>query len=1197
MKQAIFHQIFGIAAFLLLLGNVQAQMLVNKEWERLIGIPDTTVNWSATHIDPSGNVTIAGNTIIALGQTALLVTKYDKHGIQIWQQTYQHNGNVKNYATAITGDVNGNLFVTGATSGANLLFDFLTLQLDISGNVIWASTYDGNSNLYDIPLAITLDISGNVIVTGSSFDVSSQSDYATVKYDANGTELWGATYDYTGLHDAAIGVKTDANENVIVTGASASTNNNYDYFTLEYDKYGSQTNMNRQNVAGQGLDNPLSMERDASGNIYITGKVQSGNNIDIRTIKLNAGFVFQWAKTYDNVGLEDVGQSICIDGSGNVILTGYTTNTAGDRDVIIIKYNSNGAAIWTKTYSAEGIQNAEGKDIAVDNQGNIYVTGDIENGNNTDFINLCYNSNGGIEWYNMYGNSGMDAAIDIKTAAGGSVYITGKYNNNGTDKYLLSKFTLHKSPQSVVYDTIGKPLYMKDELIIRFDSSALYTQKFQTIDNVFGKAGDFIHPDVIDSMEIKLGISNLEEAIVSKIHKRLTIFDTISISRLGDTVRMPNFWATLLLELPQQRSISSEPEMADSLMNLVVIAYAEPNFIVESDFVPDDFLYNGVAQAGLHPVFTPTDFSDADINMEEAWDYARGNPNIKVGVVGHRIYWRHEDFNKVNTSGVEASSMAESKVSDGFSFIFNAPLGTLLPTSRHETQCAGVIGALSNNNLGVAGIAGGDMSNPNPSLRNSGCTLISLEVFDDAHQTIAQCAAAIIEGASSSGFGVHILNNSWGDENGARSLWEAVEFAYQNNVLVVASRGNLGVDIPRFPATYTPDRVLCVGGCGINGERLTNSNTSPGTNCPSNFGSGMDVIAPATSDLIRTTAFSSINTSAYWKFGCTSGAAPHASGLAALMMGYIDDLGNSAPNHLAPEDVDNIIQATAQDKNVSNNPPNTTYDDQTGWGLIDAGAAMKAIQFPQYIIKHFNQNNATVTAHTQIANHVIFDNNHNITYNNQLLPKGKYKVDVWQVDFQINFGQTLSPGQVVLDGWALNSNSNGWRDFIGGNNAPFSLPSEPLTQVDWGTPNWNTGVVNGTTFFYDFKLKKQLVWWNPFNVSFPTNHNSAKVAISLYLKDNSVTTIDEVKEPEKIFAYPNPANQVITIQYDCGESRDAKLQIFDVLGRLVAEKDNLPTLLGTNNVSQSVSDLSNGVYAIKITTGKETLTSKIIINH
>ena len=199
----------------------QAQVLMNKEWEALAGLPDT-ISWSASTIDPNGNLTIAGNTLVSPNVTAVLITHYDADGNKLWQNTYQHNGNARNYATAIAQDASGNVFIAAATAQASILFDYLVMKLDVSGSIVWTQTFNGTAGLYDVPTAICLDNQGNVFVTGLSFGINSQSDYLSIKYDANGNQQWTSRYDYVGLYEAPIGIEAAASGDIVITGASAT---------------------------------------------------------------------------------------------------------------------------------------------------------------------------------------------------------------------------------------------------------------------------------------------------------------------------------------------------------------------------------------------------------------------------------------------------------------------------------------------------------------------------------------------------------------------------------------------------------------------------------------------------------------------------------------------------------------------------------------------------------------------------------------------------------------------------------------------------------------------------------------------------------------------------------------------------------------------------------------------------------------
>lgn len=99
------------------------------------------------------------------------------------------------------------------------------LKYDPSGNQLWAARYNGLGSLWDDPEAIDLDDSDNVYVTGRSYGSGTGYDYATVKYDPAGNELWVARHDGPSHYDHASAIAVDASGNVYVTGT---------YVTVKY---------------------------------------------------------------------------------------------------------------------------------------------------------------------------------------------------------------------------------------------------------------------------------------------------------------------------------------------------------------------------------------------------------------------------------------------------------------------------------------------------------------------------------------------------------------------------------------------------------------------------------------------------------------------------------------------------------------------------------------------------------------------------------------------------------------------------------------------------------------------------------------------------------------------------------------------------------------------------------------------------
>jgi len=86
---------------------------------------------------------------------------------------------------------------------------------------------------------------------------------------------------------------------------------------------------------------------DASDNFYITGYTFNGTNYDMRTIKLDDDLTTIWTKT-ENGGAEDGSNAICVDGSANIYIGGFSETITGNKLMQIIKYDSSGTKLWTK---------------------------------------------------------------------------------------------------------------------------------------------------------------------------------------------------------------------------------------------------------------------------------------------------------------------------------------------------------------------------------------------------------------------------------------------------------------------------------------------------------------------------------------------------------------------------------------------------------------------------------------------------------------------------------------------------------------------------------------------------------------------------------------------------------------------------------------------------------------------------------
>nr|MDQ2987388.1 SBBP repeat-containing protein [Armatimonadota bacterium] len=241
----------------------------------------------ALAVDGAGNVYVTGYSLGAGTREDYATIKYGSNGNQLWLARYNGPGNEYDYANALAVDAAGNVYVTGESYGGENDFDYATIKYDSNGNQLWVARYDGPGNDLDLAWALAVDGAGSVYVTGSSVGAGTFSDYATIKYDSNGNELWVARYNGPGNNDdSATALAVDGAGNVYVTGSSYGPGTFYDYATIKYDSNGNQVWLARYNGTGNGNDFASALTVDGAGNVYVTGGSQGvGPGPDYATIK------------------------------------------------------------------------------------------------------------------------------------------------------------------------------------------------------------------------------------------------------------------------------------------------------------------------------------------------------------------------------------------------------------------------------------------------------------------------------------------------------------------------------------------------------------------------------------------------------------------------------------------------------------------------------------------------------------------------------------------------------------------------------------------------------------------------------------------------------------------------------------------------------------------------------------------------
>jgi len=324
----------------------------------------------AMALDAFGNVYVTGESDDNDSRLNYTTIKYNKDGRRLWMATYNGPGNYNDSPRAITLDALGNVYVTGYSySGAETHEDYATIKYNSSGSQLWVARYAGPSgtphSVYDVANAIIVDASGGVYVTGYSDGGLTSYDYATIKYNSNGIEQWEARYNGLGdKFDYANAIVVDKFGSVYVTGYSENLWTRQDYATVKYDSDGNQLWVATYNGPANNNDRACSILLDLSDNVYVTGYSHDwGTSLDYATIMYDLEGNEIWVATYDGSPYSgdvvtdtldddllisennependcDYAYAMALDRLGNIYVTGGSFGNGTRYDYATIKYS------------------------------------------------------------------------------------------------------------------------------------------------------------------------------------------------------------------------------------------------------------------------------------------------------------------------------------------------------------------------------------------------------------------------------------------------------------------------------------------------------------------------------------------------------------------------------------------------------------------------------------------------------------------------------------------------------------------------------------------------------------------------------------------------------------------------------------------------------------------------------------------
>jgi len=329
--------------------------------------------------------------------------------------------------------------------------------------------------------------------------------------------------------------------------------------------------------------------------------------------------------------------------------------------------------------------------------------------------------------------------------------------------------------------------------------------------------------------------------------------------------------------------------LADEYSKDPHVEYAYPNYVWALAAVPND---PDFSQQWALPI----------LNSENAWDLTTGDSNIVIAVIDTGIDWNHPDLTAniwVNTNEIPGNSWdddANGYTDDirGWDFVTVTNPAGFMPGEDlgppdndpmdyygHGTVVAGTAAAAGNNGIGIAGASWHCKIMPlrvGIAERTSGNAYILSSWIVSAIYYATENGADVIN--------LSLLDNNW-SPSAPTPTKDAIDFAYEQGVVIVASAGNGGTDAPMYPAAY--EKVIGVAATDQDDKRSVWGTPQPPLyqGVSSCYGTWVSVAAPGTD--ILTTGFDDI----YETCNGTSLSAPFVSGLAALIRSIHPEFSNS----------------------------------------------------------------------------------------------------------------------------------------------------------------------------------------------------------------------------------------------------------------------------------------------------------------
>lgn len=729
-------------------------------------------------------------------------------------------------AVSMAGDVNNDGFddvIVGVPYYTNEIYEDgwygVNEWYGIGKVYIYHGTAEGLSNT---PAVI---IEGEQLESAFGFAVSNAGDVNGDGFDdvVVGAPMYMISYEYVGkayvYSGSPTGIQPSPAWAVDSSNLGSSNIHNGDRFGISVSTAG--------DVNGDGFDDII------IAGAFVPSTVTTGGLVfGYYGAATGLSVIPNWSAEGSNIGrtISNAGD-INNDGFDDVIIgCDMCSNGENNEGVTVVYYGSatglSGVANWT--FESNQLQAYLGSFVS--------SAGDINNDGYSDIVisSPAYNFGGRVLVF-LGSSSGLNALPYWTLDSGqslpnnprlGDQLSAGDVNGDGFSDIIVStsKYDQGQPDEGVVLAYYSSIDYSVDKLIVTLNSG--YT------------LSDFL-PQYSNTIDEAIQLCNITQGNVS-LKKDLGMCRTYSV------------------HLPAPLTVKALENLCLQFLQDTAVEQCSYNSFIHSDYTPNDpYAYPYGPQWNLYR-----------INADIAWDQLQGSESVVIAVIDDFIDTSHPDL--------------QNKIVQGYDFTTSDEGGN---TFNHGTHVAGIIGAESDNSIGIAGIAGA-------------CRIMPINIGSASYETIFKA----IEYAVDQKYAIDLNGNLKYDaivinmslstpithlgaepNQRARNLalfskW--IQYAFQSNVPIVTSVGNLNWDVPHVPAFYS--ETIAVGATDRDNNRWLVSDRLPGI-IGSSYGPHLEIVAPGESIL------STLPGGGYGIKSGTSMAAPQVAGILGLLLSHNSD--------------------------------------------------------------------------------------------------------------------------------------------------------------------------------------------------------------------------------------------------------------------------------------------------------------------